>query len=62
VTKSEFDGGNFFGIAMGEVGDIPFADVRAIAIGLSEVDGFIGLAVGGGQVARAIYMSTKYTA
>ena len=48
VTKGEFDGGNFFGIAMGEVGDIAFADVRAIAIGLSEVDGFIGLAVGGG--------------
>ena len=48
MTKSEFDGGNFFGIAMGEVGDIPFADVRAIAIGLAEVDGFIGLAVGGG--------------
>ena len=48
VTKSEFDGGNFFGIAMGEVGNIAFADVRAIAIRLAEIDGFIGLAVGGG--------------
>ncbi|HJY91206.1 MAG TPA: hypothetical protein VJ255_13045, partial [Candidatus Acidoferrum sp.] len=48
VTKGEFDGGNFLGIAMGEVGNIAFADVRAIAIRLAEIDGFIGLAVGGG--------------
>ena len=48
MRKSEFDGGNFFGIAMGQVGDIAFEDMRAMTIGLAEVDGLIGLAVGGG--------------
>jgi hypothetical protein len=48
VLKSEFDGGDFAGIAMGEVGDIAFADVGAVAEGLAEVDGSVGFAVGGG--------------
>jgi len=33
---------------MGEVGDIAFTDVVAVAVGLAEVDGLVGLAVGGG--------------
>ena len=33
---------------MGEVGDIAFANMRAVPIGLAEVDGFVGFAVGGG--------------
>jgi hypothetical protein len=48
VLKSEFDGGDFAGIAMGEVGDIAFADVGAVAERLAEVDGSVGFAVGGG--------------
>jgi hypothetical protein len=33
---------------MGEVGDIAFADMFTVAIGLAEVDGLVGFAVGGG--------------
>ena len=51
----------FAGIAVGEIGDIAFADVGALAEGLAEVDGRVGLAVGGGQAARASYMSTGYS-
>ena len=47
-AESEFDGGDLFGVAMGEVGDVAFADVGAVAIGLAEVDGLVGFAVGGG--------------
>ena len=46
--EGQFDGGDLFGIAMGEVGDIAFADVRAVAVGLAEIDGLIGFAVGRG--------------
>ena len=48
VLEGEFDGGDFAGIAMGEVGDIAFADAGAVAEGLAEVDGSVGFAVGGG--------------
>ena len=34
------------GVAMGEVGDVAFADVRAVAVGLAEVDGLVDFAVG----------------
>ena len=46
--EGQFDGGNFVGVAMGEVGDVAFADAVAVAVGRAEVDGLIGLAVGGG--------------
>src|SRR5947208_16302028 len=46
--ESEFYGGDFSGIAMSEIGDVAFADASAIAIGLAEMDGLIGVAVGGG--------------
>ena len=49
ALQGEFDGGDRFGIAMGEVGDVAFADVVAVAEGLAEVDGLVGLAVGGGS-------------
>jgi hypothetical protein len=45
--EGEFDGGDLFGIAVGEIGDIAFADVRAVALGLAEIDGLVGFAVGG---------------
>ena len=45
--EGQFDGGDFFGIAMGEIGDIAFADVGALAVGLAEMDGLIGFAIGG---------------
>ena len=48
VLEGEFDGSDFAGIAVGEIGDIAFADVGALAEGLAEVDGRVGLAVGGG--------------
>ena len=47
-AESEFDGGDLFGVAMRQVSDIAFADVGAVAIGLAEVDGLVGFAVGGG--------------
>ena len=46
--EGQFDGGDLFGVAMGEVGDFAFADVGTVAVGLPEVDGLIGSAVGGG--------------
>jgi hypothetical protein len=46
--EGEFEGGNLLGVAMGEVGDVALADVRALAIGLAEVDGLVDLAVGRG--------------
>jgi hypothetical protein len=36
------------GSQLGEVGDVAFAHVGAVAIGLAEVDGLVGFAVGGG--------------
>jgi hypothetical protein len=48
VAEGEFDGGDLAGIAMGEVGDVAFANAAAIAEGLAEVDGGVGFAVGGG--------------
>jgi len=56
--ESEFDGRDLFGIAMGEVGDIAFANVVAVAVGLAEVDGLAGFALEEGQAAREMYMST----
>jgi hypothetical protein len=32
---------------MGEIGDIAFADVRAVAIRLAEMNGLVGFAIGG---------------
>src|ERR1019366_2276973 len=46
--KGEFDGGDLFGIAMGENGDVAIANVGPVAVGLAEVDGLVGFAVGGG--------------
>jgi len=46
--EGEFEGGNLLGVAMGEVGDVALADVRALAIGRAEVDGLLDLAVGRG--------------
>jgi hypothetical protein len=46
--EGEFDGGDFFGIAMGEIGDVAFTDLIALAVGFAEIDGLIGLAIGGG--------------
>jgi len=39
--ERQFDGGDLFGVAVSEVGEIAFADVVAIAVGLAEVDGFV---------------------
>ena len=44
--ESEFDGSDFLGIAVGEVGDIAFANVGAVAVGLAEEDGLVDFAVG----------------
>jgi len=33
---------------MSEIGDVAFANVRAVAEGLAEIDGLISFAVGGG--------------
>jgi hypothetical protein len=46
-VEGEFDGGDLVGIAMGEVGDIAFVDAAALAVGLTEVDGLVGLTIGG---------------
>ena len=46
--ESEFYGRDLFGIAMGEVGDVAFANGVALAVGLAEIDGVVDLAVGGG--------------
>ena len=48
VLEGEFNGGDLAGIAMGEVGDVAFADAVAVAEGFAEVDGGVGFAVGGG--------------
>ena len=40
------------------VGDIAFAHVVTVAIGLAEEDGLVDFAAGGGHEARATYMST----
>jgi hypothetical protein len=45
--KGKFYGGDFFGIAISEIGDVALADVRPFAIGLAEMDGLIGFAIGG---------------
>lgn len=46
--EGEFDGGNLLRIAVGEVSDVAFADMGAVAVGLAEVNGEVGFAVGGG--------------
>ena len=48
VFEGEFDGGDLGGIAVGEVGDVAFLDFAVLAEGFAEVDGLVGLAVGGG--------------
>ena len=55
VLEGEFDGGDFGGIAVGEVGDIAFSDFAVLAEGFAEVDGLVGFTVGGGP-AGAGYM------
>ena len=47
VLEGEFDGGDLGGIAVGEVGDVAFFDFAVLAEGFAEVDGLVGLAVGG---------------
>ena len=48
VAESEFEGGDFLGVVVGEVDEIAFADMGAVAVGLAEEDGGVDLAVGGG--------------
>jgi hypothetical protein len=47
VLQRQLEGSNLLGISMGEVGDVAFANVRALAVRLAEVDGLINFAVGG---------------
>jgi len=57
VLKGHFDGGDFLGIAMGEIGDVALTDTGAVAKGLAEIDGRIGFSVGGGpESARDIHV------
>src|SRR5215475_5867591 len=36
--EGQLNGGDFLGVAMGEIGDVAFADVRAVAVRLAEID------------------------
>jgi hypothetical protein len=48
MLQGEFDRGDLGGIAVAEVGDIALFDLAVLAEGFAEVDGLVGLAVGGG--------------
>ena len=59
ASESQFDSGDLLGVGMGEVGDVAFADVRPVAVGLAQVDGLVDLAVGRGPgSARHIHVHT----
>src|ERR1700737_2759565 len=67
--EGQLDSGNLFGIAMGEVGNVAFANPGAFAEGLAEVDRLIGFAVRGGpksaghvhvHILRHIHRLCKY--
>ena len=59
VVEGEFQGGNILWIAMREVGEVAFADVRAVAVRLAEVDRLIDFVVSRGPgSAGHVYVHT----